>query len=100
MSRVRRAPWLFLAPFLAIYALFTFYPLIDSVRLSRIRSAGLETSFPAGWHNYRLVMTDPEFWRTLGNTAYFALGSLLIQLPVALGLALLLNNRATPARGV
>jgi ABC-type sugar transport system permease subunit len=42
--------------------------------------------------NFVFVLQDPEFWKALRNTATFAAGSLFLQVPVALGLALLLNH--------
>lgn len=44
------------------------------------------------------MLTDPLFWKAVGNTLRFTLGSIFIQLPVALGLALLLNRPSVRAR--
>src|SRR5690606_31948285 len=40
------------------------------------------------------------FWTSLRNTLVYALGSLLIQLPVALALALALNSRRLRGRSI
>jgi len=45
-----------------------------------------------GIENIERLIADPLFWTALWNTAYFAAGSLLLQLPVALALALLLSS--------
>jgi ABC-type sugar transport system permease subunit len=38
-------------------------------------------------------MTDDLFWLAVLNTLYFAVGFLILQIPLSLGLALLLNSR-------
>jgi ABC-type sugar transport system permease subunit len=46
-----------------------------------------------GLGNFTFMFSDPSFYRALKNTAVFALGSVFLQLPVSLGLAILLNSR-------
>jgi ABC-type sugar transport system permease subunit len=41
---------------------------------------------------------DPLFWKAVGNTATFAAGSVCVQLPLSLGLALLLNRPGLKGR--
>lgn len=49
-----------------------------------------------GLQNYQKLLTeDPEFWASLGRAAYFAVGSTLFQLAVAVPTALLLNKKLT-----
>jgi ABC-type sugar transport system permease subunit len=45
-----------------------------------------------GISNFRFLLSDPLFWKALRNTAVFAAASVFIQLPLSLGLALLLNR--------
>ena len=44
-----------------------------------------------GLENYRQLMHDPLFWKSLGNTFYYAAMALPAGMMVSLGLALLLN---------
>lgn len=76
------------------------YPLIDSIRLSMYSVRGMNTQTFVGISNIERLMLDPVFWTALWNTAYFALGSLLLQLPVALILALLLSNNRLRGRNI
>ncbi|HUB42268.1 MAG TPA: sugar ABC transporter permease [Streptosporangiaceae bacterium] len=46
-----------------------------------------------GLHNYRLVLADPVFRASLWHNVIIALLSLLIQLPISIAIALLLNRR-------
>lgn len=92
------APWVLLAPFLCIFAVFTAYPLARSLVLSLHQTYGPGTQQYVGIDNYRFIAADPLFWRALTNTVVYTLGSVFIQLPLALGLALLLNRPGVRAR--
>ncbi len=86
--------WSMLAPALVLFAVFVIYPIVQSVRYSAYHWNGLEplTNF-AGFENFRKVFADRDFRQALGHNGLVIALSLIIQLPVALGLALLLNAR-------
>jgi ABC-type sugar transport system permease subunit len=92
------APWFFLAPFLIIFLTFVAWPLTRSLILSFEQTYGPRTTTFVGLLNFKFMLHDPLFWRALGNTTLFTLGSLFVQLPVAFGLALLLNRRSLRGR--
>lgn len=96
MSRARlkstSAPYVLLAPFLALFAVFLAYPLVQSLVLSTQQTFGPGYVRSVGLSNYRFLIHDPLFWKALTNTALFTAGSVFIQLPLSLALALLLNN--------
>ena len=96
----RYAPYLFLAPFFALFGVFMVYPLFDSIRLSTYSVRGMQNQTFVGLENIERLIADPLFWTALWNTAYFAAGSLLLQLPVALALALLLSNARLKGRNL
>jgi ABC-type sugar transport system permease subunit len=89
----------FLGPNLLLLALFLFLPLGWAFLLS-FQDVG---SFgPARWtglDNYRQLVGDPVFWRTLLNTVLFTAATVPTSVAIGLGLAVLLD-RAMPARGV
>jgi|UniRef100_UPI004049E1E5 ABC-type sugar transport system permease subunit len=85
-------PWCLLAPFMAIFLTFTAWPLIRSMVLAFEQSFGPKTTAFVGTLNFRFMMQDPLFWTAVGNTLIFTLCALLVQIPTALGLALLLNR--------
>lgn len=93
------APWIFLAPFIGLFSTFTIWPLIQSLVLSMQQTYGPGTAQWVGLQNFKFLLTDPLFWKATGNTLRFTLGSLFIQLPVALMLALLLNHPKLKGRG-
>ena len=99
-SRQSRAAWLFLAPFLALTAVFLLWPLAQALPLAFQRTFGPTSSEWVGLENFVFLVGDPIFWKAVGNTALFAAGSLFLQLPVSLGLALLLNRPGMRGRAL
>ena len=88
------APYLFISPFFVGYAVFFLLPVIQSLQLSFYRQVGVSNA-PRfiGFDNYvRLVTKDALFIKALINTTYYALGSILIIVPLALLLALILHS--------
>jgi ABC-type sugar transport system permease subunit len=96
----RWVPFVFLSPFLAILAVFVAYPLYHSVILSMKQTFGPSRSAFVGLDNFRFLAADPLFWKAVKNTTIFAAGSVLIQLPISLGLALLLNRPDVRGRAI
>jgi ABC-type sugar transport system permease subunit len=94
----RWAPWLFLTPFLAVFAIFTAWPLLRSLVLSTEQTWGPGTSRSVGLSNYAWLLSDPLFYKALRNTILYTLGSLFIQLPLALALAMLLETPGVRGR--
>ncbi len=84
--------WGFLAPFLLLFAIFTLWPLCLAISLALQQTSGPGVALFVGLENFQFLFADPLFWKALANTALFASGSLFLQLPVSLGLALLLNR--------
>src|SRR5688500_10304558 len=94
----RCAPYLFLAPFVLIFCAFMLYPLCRSVVLSFYKAVGPRKLQFVGLDNYRFLLGDVLFWRSVLNTVYFAVLFLTIQIPLALGLSVLLNSRRVIGR--
>lgn len=78
----RYAPYLFVAPFAALFAGFVMYPLAYSFGLSFAELRGGVFSF-AGLGNYQSLFTDPLFYRSLLNTGVI----LAVQVPLMILLA-------------
>ena len=85
------APYVFISPFFILYAIFMLYPLFASMWSSFHFQRTLQSSVFVGLFNYRILLADEQFWQALFNTFYFTIGSLLVQLPLALLLALIVN---------
>lgn len=96
----RSAPWVLLGPFLAIFLLFSAYPLVKAVLLAFQQTFGPGAGRYVGLANFKFLAVDPLFWRAISNTTIYTLGSVFIQLPLALGAALLLNRPGLRFRAV
>jgi len=97
---VRAAPYILLSPFLLVFGVFIIYPLFRSLVLAMERSFGPAATAFVGLENFRMLAGDPLFWKAAGNTLVFTAGSVLVQLPLALLLALALNRPGLRGRAV
>ncbi|MCA9322884.1 MAG: sugar ABC transporter permease [Planctomycetes bacterium] len=88
----RFTAWAFLVPFVVVFLVFTAWPLLQSMILATQQTFGPKTSRFVFLSNFSALLTDPLFRRALGNTVVYALSSVLLQLPLSLGLALLLDR--------
>jgi len=94
----RYAPYVFVAPFVVLFCTFGLYPLIKSVALSLFATSGPRSQLFVGLDNFRFLLEDPTFRKAVWNTFVFACCSVFLQLPLSLGLALLLNYRLLRGR--
>lgn len=88
----RVAPALFLAPALALFALYVLWPIGQSLRLSLYDWDGLGTPQWVGLGNYAELLHDADFRTALRNNVYWLIGFLLA-VPLGLALALFLNQQ-------
>ena len=70
---------------------FTAYPVMASLYYSFCDYSILKSAVWIGGENYRELVTDDLFWKSLGNTLLYAGLSVPLGTAVALGLAMLLN---------
>ena len=101
--RQARAAWLFLAPALALIALFFVLPVAAAFVLSLTDFDIYAIGDPSaarfvGLANYRALADNPDFWRALRNTFYFVLVGGPLSVLVSLGAALLITARGTRFR--
>ncbi len=96
MMRARQQiiPYLFLLPALLLLVVFNLMPtiatLFESMFVISLRSG--ERVF-AGFANYNRIFNDPIFWKSFQVTVVFSLLVNPIQIALALGLAVLINQR-------
>ncbi|MFC7488142.1 carbohydrate ABC transporter permease [Knoellia sp. CPCC 206453] len=85
----------FLAPGILVVAVFTYYPMIRGAQMA-FRDWNLFdlTSTPwVGFGNFRTIFADPNWGTIVSNTVIWVIGSLVPQLVIGFGLALLLRRR-------
>lgn len=98
MKPAARAAILLLPPALLLFTLFVVLPVGQAAWYSFFRwdGFGSPTDF-VGWRNYEEVFASPVFHTALGNNALIIVVSLLVQLPLAVAVALVLVERVPGA---
>ncbi|MGQ0628010.1 MAG: carbohydrate ABC transporter permease [Phycisphaerales bacterium] len=91
---------MFLTPFLVVFVLFCAVPLVRAATLSMQQTFGPGNARFVGFDNFKNLLADPLFWTASSNTAIYVMTSVFIQLPLSLGLALLLNRPGLRGRAV
>lgn len=88
-----RAGLVFASPFVIGFLIFTAGPLLASLYLSFTAYDVLNPPAWIGLDNYRQMLSDERFTKTLYNTLFFVALHVPTAIPIALGLAVLLNAR-------
>ncbi|MGJ5674862.1 MAG: carbohydrate ABC transporter permease [Nostochopsis sp.] len=94
-SREQRTAWLFLLPALLLLLLVFGYPILRAFWLSLFaKNLGtqLEANF-AGLDNYVRMAGDGRFWQSFWISSVFTTASVIFELLLGLGIALVLNQR-------
>lgn len=89
----------FLVPAVFFLLVFLLYPLISSFQLSLLDWNGLGTGERfVGMANWLRLAQDLLFWKALGNNLVLAFFSVLFQMPIALVLAVVLDEASKGSR--
>lgn len=91
--RNKNAAYFFIAPFFIFLIAFYIFPIVYSIFLGFTKWTFGSYSL-TGFSNYFKLFHDHLFYRSLWNSTFYVITTLLIVLPVALGIALLLHNSA------
>jgi multiple sugar transport system permease protein len=91
----RSIAWLFILPTMALLLAINIFPLIWAIRLS---FTGFMANLPAqaryiGFDNYVDILTDEDLWANFQITAHFVFWTIVLQILIGLGLALLINQK-------
>lgn len=92
------AGYAFLFPFLAIYAVFNLYPMIQGFIISFFKWNITDTKTFIAFDNYIRLFQDPVFWKALTNTLLYVLISTPIFMLGALVLALIVDSKLLMGR--
>ena len=94
-KRVFKSRWayLFVAPAVIHFLVFSAYPIAATVYLSFVRF-NLQGNSWIGLRNYQIALAEPVFWRSLANTAFYT----MVVVPVGIGIALFLSALIFPLR--
>jgi multiple sugar transport system permease protein len=99
-----RAAWTFLAPALSLLGLFFVVPTLAAFVLSLTDFDIYAIGDPStvrfvGFGNYTRLLADRLFWKVVGNTLYYALGTGILSVSLGLLVALAVNSRLAKFKG-
>lgn len=89
------APYVFISPFLILFAIFGVFPLFFSLYLafqSWEPTSGLQAMHYVGLDNFAFALQDEWFWKSLKNTLWLAVASGVPQHAVAIPLAAFIHH--------
>ncbi len=95
LSRIdtRWSPYLFIAPFFVVFAVFGIYPLVYTAWVSMHDWEIAGKGEFVGLANYTALFADADFWNAVVNTLGMLVLATVPQLVIALALAALLNQK-------
>lgn len=92
----RSVTWMFVTPTILILLAINIFPLLWTIYLSftnyRANRTGQIIEF-VGFRNYTRILSDEDVWNALQVTAQFVGRTMLLQVVIGFGLALLINHR-------
>jgi raffinose/stachyose/melibiose transport system permease protein len=91
-KRTRLEPYVWIAPALFLFFVFSLLPFLVGVWLSFVSWDGIGAIRPVGLRNYADVLQDGGFWQALAHNMIYALGTVAGKLGLGLLLAVLLNR--------
>ena len=91
-SRDGLSTLVFLLPLLAIFGLFSWFPIIRAFVMSLQETNLVSEPTFVGVENFARVLADPLFATAVRNTAYFSFLALLIGFPIPIVLAVIMSE--------
>ncbi len=85
--------YLFIGPAILLFLVFVLAPVGYALFLSFTDYDVFTRQNWVGLDNYRDILESEIFWRSLGNTAYYAIGTIPTSMALSLLLALVLNQK-------
>jgi multiple sugar transport system permease protein len=92
----RAIAWLFITPSVLLLLAINIFPLLWTIQLSFTNYRANRPNAPLryiGLDNYRDILSDPEIWHAMQATAHFVFWSIMLEMMLGFGLALLINRR-------
>ncbi|WP_420910335.1 carbohydrate ABC transporter permease [Neobacillus muris] len=85
---------LFLLPSILLFGAFVFYPMFKTIYLSFfLTNAQGATTVYVGWENYKALITDPIFMKSVKNTFLFVFYTVPTTVVISLALAVVANEK-------
>ncbi|MBY0117008.1 MULTISPECIES: carbohydrate ABC transporter permease [Paenibacillus] len=92
------APYVFVLPFILIFLIFWFFPLVNSFVMSfQDRMLGQDPKW-IGEANYSKLLTDKVFLTSIKNSVVYMLGTLVLLIPFPMLFAVMINSKLMKGR--
>ena len=96
----KTAPYIFCAPFICSFLVFMLYPMINMIYTSFFKLEGINTYNFSGLDNYKRLASDTHISAAIFNSLGFTVGIIIVNIVLALLLAVLLNHKFTPLKNI
>lgn len=92
------APYVFVLPFILIFLIFWFFPLVNSFVMSfQDRMLGQDPKW-IGEANYSKLLTDKVFLTSIKNSVVYMVGTLVLLIPFPMLFAVMINSKLMMGR--
>lgn len=99
-NQKRIAPYICISPFYILFLIFSVVPVFLAFYLSFSSWSGVGEAKFIGISNYIDIFKDQTFILSVKNTLWYIVASILLVLPLALLLAMILNNKALKFKSI
>lgn len=100
LTSYNRWGYIFVAPFVIVFAIFSIYPVVRTLYLSFTDLKVMGAANWVGFDNYVRVFTDKFFWRALLNTVRIWVVNIILQLGLAFLLVIVFSNLNWKIKGL
>lgn len=100
MRNINNTAYLFIAPFVIVFLIFSVYPVLRTLRISFNDYKGYGEMTWMGLQNYARVFKDKYFWQALGHTLNIWIVNIVLQLGLAFLLTIIFNDIKYRMRGL
>lgn len=92
------APYLFVAPFLISFLVFSAYPFFSAIKMSFHEVHSFNNMEFVGLANYQQAFKDDLFFKSLWNVLRYTFWTLIILIPIPMAVAFIMNRKGTPLK--
>lgn len=100
LTSYNRWGYIFVAPFVIVFAIFSIYPVVRTLYLSFTDLKVMGAANWVGFDNYVRVFTDKFFWKALLNTVRIWVVNIVLQLGLAFLLVIVFSNLNWKIKGL
>lgn len=100
LTSYNRWGYIFVAPFVIVFAIFSIYPVVRTLYLSFTDLKVMGAANWVGFDNYVRVFTDKFFWKALLNTVRIWVVNIILQLGLAFLLVIVFSNLNWKIKGL